>query len=60
MARPRLLRIELAYDYWDSEGERHKEGSVIRLKEADAATLVNIGKAKLVVGASTEDDDEDA
>jgi hypothetical protein len=58
MARPRLLSIELLYDYWDDKEQRHKEGSVIRLKEADAAAMVNIGKAKLVVGASTEDDDE--
>lgn len=58
MARPRLLNIELLYDYWDENEQRHKEGSVIRLKEADAAAMINIGKAKLVVGPSAEEDDE--
>lgn len=57
MARPRTLSIELLYDYWDDKEERHKEGSIIRLKEADAAAMVNIGKAKLVVGGSADEDE---
>lgn len=50
MAPARKLKIELLYDYWDEDGTRHSVGAVISLPEKDAADMVNIGKAKLVVG----------
>ena len=50
MAPPRKLKVELLYDFWPSEDVRIKAGEVIALPEKEAAEMVNIGKAKLVIG----------
>ena len=50
MAAVKTIKIKLEYDYWDADEARHAAGSVIELPEKQAAEMVNIGKAKLVVG----------
>lgn len=43
---PALAPIELFYDYWTEDGERHKAGTVIEVTVAEAKAMIKAGKAE--------------
>ena len=45
--RVKKITVELLYDYWDENEDRHAAGSKIDLPEEGAIEIVNEGKAKL-------------